>query len=116
MPTTENMNLANAELYDAVKLRDKLNELGVCPDCLQEYIHDLDAPFAACDCKPTIEWSDPIPLLFDLRRKAAVAVQLWDALKHAEDRLNMLPHNYDDTDFRKISDALDAAKKVGLHE
>ena len=32
--------------------------------------------------------------------------KLLSALKHAEFRLNSIPHNYDDTDFRMIRDAL----------
>jgi hypothetical protein len=35
-----------------------------------------------------------------------------DALKHAERRLNELPHNYDDTDFKLISEGIEQAEKI----
>jgi hypothetical protein len=34
------------------------------------------------------------------------------ALKHALDRLNAIPHRYDDTDFRLIEKALDDLRRV----
>lgn len=31
-------------------LKEKLREVGVCPDCLQEDVMDHDGPFSHCDC------------------------------------------------------------------
>ena len=39
---------------------------------------------------------------------------LTKALIHAEGRLNMLPHNYEDTDFALIREAREAATDAGL--
>ena len=36
------------------------------------------------------------------------------ALKHAQTRLNQIPHRYDDTDFRLIREAILAGEAVGL--
>jgi len=41
-----------------------------------------------------------------------VIAQLYDALKHAETRLNQIPHRYQETDFRKISEVLRVAEKI----
>jgi len=50
------------------RLRDRLAEAGICPRCLKEYVHDVDEPFAYCDCGTT-EWAAEWPLIFALRRK-----------------------------------------------
>ena len=36
--------------------------VGICPDCLSEYKHDYEEPFAHCDCG-TGEWTEPYSLI-----------------------------------------------------
>ena len=41
-----------------------------------------------------------------------LVIQLFGALKHAEARLNSLTHNYEDTDFTQIRDAISEAESA----
>ena len=45
------------------------------------------------------------------KKKKDIVTQLGDALQHAEDRLNEIPHKYEDTDFEQIREALKAYKE-----
>lgn len=52
------------------KLAERLVSVGVCPECLAEYVHEGDEPFAHCDCPGTIEWTGEPPLLWSLRQSS----------------------------------------------
>jgi hypothetical protein len=47
-----------------------LQELGICQECLEPFVHDFNEPFAHCDCG-TSEWtfSDPEKLPLLMRRQ-----------------------------------------------
>jgi len=49
------------------RMRQALEQGGICPTCLHEYTHDITEPFAHCGCPGTIEWTGPLPLIFRLR-------------------------------------------------
>ncbi len=51
------------------RVEARLAEVGVCPVCLQEYVHDGDEPFACCGCPGGTEWTGKPPLIWSLRRK-----------------------------------------------
>ena len=54
------------------KLRAKLFEIGVCPDCFEEISHHLDEPFSSCSCGTGEDTGDP-PLIQQLRKAARKA-------------------------------------------
>lgn len=49
------------------KLAERLVSVGVCPECLAEYVHEGDEPFAHCDCPGTIEWTGKVLELWLIR-------------------------------------------------
>ena len=63
--------LDDKRICEKDKLRDRLGKAGICPHCLEEYEHEVDAPFANCRCG-TSEWAVDgpagYPLLFGLRK------------------------------------------------
>lgn len=49
------------------QLKRFLAALGICPDCRQQIIHDMDEPFAGCGCPGGQgEWTSKPPLMMEL--------------------------------------------------
>ena len=51
-------------------LRNLLCNVGVCPDCNQDYVHCENEPFASCNCGTT-EWTGTLPRLHVLKKRIA---------------------------------------------
>ena len=94
------------------RLRARLGEVGICPDCLKEFTHDVDEPFAYCDCA-TSEWPGELPLLFDLRLKAAAAKVLYQQLLDTIESIEST-EEYGDINYHHADAALKTAKEAGL--
>lgn len=56
------------------KLTELLNKHGICADCGEIYSHDLDAPFAHCECH-TSEWYDFTPYMKLQERARSLSVE-----------------------------------------
>lgn len=52
------------------RLRGLLFKAGICPTCGEEIVHHGNEPFATCKCG-TMEWTDPLPLIHQLRDRIA---------------------------------------------
>lgn len=63
------------------RLIQLLNTHGVCTDCGEMYHHDIDEPFASCDCKQS-EWYSFTPYM-----------RLQERLKEVHAKLSFLQQN-----------------------
>lgn len=75
------------------KLEALLIKHGICEDCGEMYSHDLDAPFASCECKQA-EWGKFTPymqLQLELHTLTAENTALITALKNQSLSCTVLP-------------------------
>ncbi len=62
------------------QLKNKLYEVGICPVCFGEITHEVNKPFAHCNCRTGEDTGQP-PLIQQLRREIHT---LRDNLKNSE--------------------------------
>jgi len=98
---------------DVDKLHARLNELGICTTCLEEFTHDVAEPFSYCSCGCG-EWAGSLPLLFDLRRKAAAGEELKVAFNQFMDDMGIERTRSDGFSMSWGRNAVQEAERKGL--